>query len=196
MFGLVYGLWQLLLEKETRTVLVVGLDGSGKTTLLEQIKRNYGIVKGEIDHNRIQPTVGMNIARIEASRKLKMLLWDLGGQEDMRTIWVQYYAEAQALLYLVDGSEQDEKAIEASLGALRSILSSVKFPKTTPVLIVLNKSDQPNFEKAKPEITSKFKHLLEEFQDTTVKRVFGFASCSAHTADGVTTCIEWLTENS
>jgi len=47
-------------------------------TLLEKLKSIY--LKGEgLPHDRIVPTVGLNIGRIEDAN-VKLVFWDLGGQ--------------------------------------------------------------------------------------------------------------------
>ena len=47
-------------------------------TLLEKLKSIY--LKGEgLPHDRIGPTVGLNIGRIEDAN-VKLVFWDLGGQ--------------------------------------------------------------------------------------------------------------------
>ncbi len=35
----------------------------------------------------------------------KLLLWDLGGQSGLRVIWERYYAEAHALIYMIDAAD-------------------------------------------------------------------------------------------
>jgi ADP-ribosylation factor related protein 1 len=47
-------------------------------TLLEKVKSIYLMV-AELPHDRIVPTVGLNIRRIEDAN-VKLVFWDLGGQ--------------------------------------------------------------------------------------------------------------------
>ena len=42
---------------------------------------------------------------------MHLIFWDLGGQAGLRSIWDKYYAESNALIYLIDAS--------AGLGCLR-----------------------------------------------------------------------------
>lgn len=56
---------------------MIGLDGSGKTTLLENIKQLEG--QRSLKPDKIPPTVGLNIGRVERA-KAELVLWDVGGQ--------------------------------------------------------------------------------------------------------------------
>jgi ADP-ribosylation factor related protein 1 len=70
--------------------------------LLEKIKSIY--LKGEgLTPDRIVPTVGLNIGRIEDANA-KLVFWDLGGQVGLRTIWEKYYQEAHAIIYVIDAA--------------------------------------------------------------------------------------------
>ena len=55
---------------------------SGKTTIL------YKLSLGEIIVT--QPTIGSNVEEVQ-HQNLKMQVWDLGGQENLRSHWDAYY---------------------------------------------------------------------------------------------------------
>lgn len=82
---------------------MIGLDHAGKTTLLERIKTHYGKTPG-IPIDKINPTIGMNLARVFASGS-QVIIWDLGGQIKMRTMWERYYDEAHAIMFVVDSAD-------------------------------------------------------------------------------------------
>ncbi|GJN33118.1 hypothetical protein PR202_gb21684 [Eleusine coracana subsp. coracana] len=67
MFSLFYGLWNHVFSKPEFHVLILGVHKAGKT------------VEG-LPHDRIVPTVGLNIGRIEDAN-VKLVFWDLGGQD-------------------------------------------------------------------------------------------------------------------
>eukprot|EP00906_Rhabdomonas_costata_P035929 RCo050459 len=102
MFSLLYGFWQWLFTKEEYHVLIVGLDNAGKTTFLEQLKKMYSKTGG-MALDKITPTVGLNIGRVELSG-CRLLVWDLGGQANLRRIWEKYYGETDALCFVIDAS--------------------------------------------------------------------------------------------
>lgn len=37
-------------------------------------------------------------------QQMQLVFWDLGGQSGLRSIWDKYYAESNAVLYVVDAS--------------------------------------------------------------------------------------------
>lgn len=60
---------------------------------------------------KIPPTVGLNIGRMEVGR-VKLIFWDLGGQTGLRGIWEKYFAEVHGLVYVIDAA--DDKRFEES----------------------------------------------------------------------------------
>eukprot|EP00271_Cylindrocystis_brebissonii_P021698 TRINITY_DN7909_c0_g1_i1.p1 TRINITY_DN7909_c0_g1~~TRINITY_DN7909_c0_g1_i1.p1 ORF type:complete len:214 (-),score=43.86 TRINITY_DN7909_c0_g1_i1:250-891(-) len=136
MFSLLFGLWRYLFSKAEFHVLILGIDKAGKTTLLEKVKAIYSDYEG-LPPDRIMPTVGLNIGRVEAN-KAKLIFWDLGGQLGLRTIWEKYYEEAHAVLYVVDSASLAR--FDEAKGALEKILSNEDL-FGAPLLIVANKQD-------------------------------------------------------
>ncbi len=94
-------------KKDTR-VLMIGLDGAGKTTILYKLKL------GEIFTTI--PTIGFNVESIYY-KNLEMLIWDLGGQEQIRPLWKHYYQNVNGLMYVVDTN--DPERINESVGEFR-----------------------------------------------------------------------------
>jgi ADP-ribosylation factor related protein 1 len=39
--------------------------------------------------------------------KAKVLVWDLGGQEALRTLWDKYFEEAHGLIYVIDCADKE-----------------------------------------------------------------------------------------
>lgn len=138
MFSLVSGCWQFLLSKTEYYVLILGLDNAGKTTILEQVRymfSNNGAMPQPGKNYR--PTVGLNVGRVEVG-KAKLILWDLGGQEALRSIWPKYYHGAHSIIYLVDSS--DAEHLEESREELAAIVRHPEL-RDVPILVLANKQD-------------------------------------------------------
>ncbi|XP_020550974.1 ADP-ribosylation factor-related protein 1 isoform X2 [Sesamum indicum] len=134
MFSLFYGLWKYMFSKMEFHVLILGIDKAGKTTLLEKVKSQYSILEG-LPPDRIVPTVGLNIGRVEVSNT-KLVFWDLGGQAGLRSIWEKYYEEAHAVIYVIDASCPSR--FEDSKSALEKVLRHEDL-QGAPLLILANK---------------------------------------------------------
>ncbi|KAL2341243.1 hypothetical protein Fmac_009183 [Flemingia macrophylla] len=182
MFSLFYGLWKYLFSKMELHVLILGIDKAGKTTLLEKMKSVYSNIEG-IPPDRIIPTVGLNIGRIEVANN-KLVFWDLGGQPGLRSIWEKYYEEAHAVVFVIDASCPSR--FEDAKSALEKVLRHEDL-QGAPLLILANKQDLP--EAVSAEELAQYLDLkkLDE-------RVFMFEAVSAYDGMGIRESAEWLVE--
>jgi len=180
---LLYGLWKYLFSKSEFHVLILGIDKAGKTTLLEKLKTLYSDIEG-LPPDRIVPTVGLNIGRVEA-HKSKLIFWDLGGQLGLRTIWEKYYEEAHAVLYVVDSVSKTR--FEDTKSTLEKVLRHPDL-QGAPVLIFANKQDLAGAVNA--EELSQFLDIKE--QNGRLTRVQGI---SAYEGSGIQEGVLWLVEN-
>ncbi|KAF6167577.1 hypothetical protein GIB67_031160 [Kingdonia uniflora] len=182
MFSLFYGLYKYMFSKTEFHVLILGIDKAGKTTLLEKLKSLYSNLEG-LPPDRIVPTVGLNIGRIEAS-KTKLVFWDLGGQIGLRTIWEKYYEEAHAVVYVIDAACPSR--FEDSKSALEKILRHEDL-QGAPLLIVANKQDLAGAVSA--EELARYLDLKE-----LDERPYMFEAVSAHDGLGIKEGVDWLME--
>ncbi|XP_067168080.1 putative ADP-ribosylation factor-like protein 5C isoform X2 [Apteryx mantelli] len=84
-------------------VIIVGLDNAGKTTIL------YQFLTREVVHT--SPTIGSNVEEV-VLRKTHFLMWDIGGQETLRSAWNSYYCNTEDLqraAVLILANKQDVK---------------------------------------------------------------------------------------
>ncbi|XP_044467462.1 ADP-ribosylation factor-related protein 1 isoform X2 [Mangifera indica] len=182
MFSLFYGLWKYMFSKTEFHVLILGIDKAGKTTLLEKLKSQFSSIEG-LPPDRIVPTVGLNIGRIEVSNS-KLVFWDLGGQPGLRTIWEKYYEEAHAVVYVIDAACTSR--FEDSKSALEKVLRHEDL-QGAPLLILANKQDLPDA--VSSEELARYLDLkkLDE-------RVYMFEAVSGYDGMGIKESVEWLVE--
>ncbi|RDX71083.1 ADP-ribosylation factor-related protein 1, partial [Mucuna pruriens] len=171
-----------LFSKMELHVLILGIDKAGKTTLLEKMKSVYSNVEG-IPPDRIIPTVGLNIGRIEVANS-KLVFWDLGGQPGLRSIWEKYYEEAHAVIFVIDASSPSR--FEDAKSALEKVLRHEDL-RGAPLLILANKQDLS--EAVSSEELARYLDLkkLDE-------RVYMFEAVSAYDGMGIRESAEWLVE--
>ena len=83
---------------------MVGLDFSGKTTILYQLKL------GEVVSTT--PTIGFNAETIDIKGR-ELTIFDVGGQDNVRSIWSHYFKNTNAIIYVIDSA--DKQRIEDCL---------------------------------------------------------------------------------
>merc|ERR1711988_1178197 len=127
--GLLNLLRNLKKDDEEFRILMLGLDNSGKTTALKQLA-------GE-DINHITPTQGFNIKSVQASG-FKLNVWDIGGQKHIRPYWKNYYANTDALIYVIDSA--DKRRVDEAAEELTELCSQEELVGV-PVLVLANKQD-------------------------------------------------------
>lgn len=86
MFSLLYGIWKYLFQKDEYFVLLLGLDNAGKTTFLEQTKIQFTKGYRGTNLSKVTATVGLNLGKIY-THGIMINFWDLGGQEELQTLW-------------------------------------------------------------------------------------------------------------
>merc|ERR1712183_69361 len=110
--GGIMSLFSGLFGTKERRILILGLDGAGKTTIL------YRLQVGEVVTTI--PTIGFNVESV-TYKNLKFQVWDLGGQTSIRPYWRCYYANTDAVIYVVDS--QDVDRIDMTKDELVAMLS-------------------------------------------------------------------------
>ncbi|ETV70418.1 hypothetical protein H257_14094 [Aphanomyces astaci] len=181
MISLFWGLWQYLFSKAEVHLLIIGLDYAGKTTLLEQLKTMFG-KKAGIPLDKIPPTVGLNIAKVDISRT-NVIFWDLGGQERLRAIWSKYYSESHGVVFVVDSS--DPARFDEARAALASMLAHPEL-SDVPLLVLANKSDLDTAQTS-AELTARLElDRLAESHQWTQRPI------SALTTSGIADAVTWF----
>lgn len=167
-------------------VMMIGMDNAGKTTLVEQLKHKYLAKYRAVDPRKINPTIGLNVARLNL-QGIRTIIWDLGGQEDLHSIWKKYYKEAHCLVYIVDAND-DQKLMSSKI-AFQKTMNDEQL-RGIPLMILVNKVDEPG---------SKSVSEIMEFlgADKGPDGIVGYRTMecfpiSALSGDGVNDGMNWL----
>lgn len=129
------------------------------------------------------PTVGFNVETL-TYKNLKFNVWDIGGQTSIRPYWRCYYANTQAVIFVVDSSDKDR--IEVCATELHTMLAEDEL-KDAALLVFANKQDQP----AALKVSDISKALgLSDLKD----RSWSIMGCSAITGDGLNEGLDWLAD--
>ena len=185
MFTLMSGFYKYMFQKEEYSVLILGLDNAGKTTYLEQTKTKFNKNNKGMNLSKITTTVGLNIGQVTLGN-IRLNFWDLGGQEELQSLWDKYYAESHAVIYIVDSS--DHERLDESKDAFDKMIVSEAL-EGVPLLLLANKQDLP-------EVISvqDLKSMLKESVPKMGERDRKVMGVSALTGENVNQGIQWLVE--
>ena len=176
-----YGLWEYWNRKDELHILMIGLDHAGKTTVLEKIKGMYSDLPG-MDPDKILPTVGLNVGKLDFSSSIKLIVWDLGGQLGLRNIWDKYFSDCHAILYVVDSTnpgrfEEAKTALDKPLGSRDTF--------GAPLLVMVSKCDEQTAQSAE-EVASNLGLTAVTSRPHKVLQV------SSHSGQGIADGLSWL----
>ncbi|XP_014246398.1 ADP-ribosylation factor-related protein 1 [Cimex lectularius] len=185
MYTLLSGFYKYLVQKDEYCVLILGLDNAGKTTYLEaaktKITKNY---KG-MNPSKITTTVGLNIGKIDIGG-IRLNFWDLGGQEELQSLWDKYYAESHAIIYIVDSN--DRERINESRETFEKMISCENLIGV-PLLVLANKQDIPDCMGVR-----EVKPIFKKNTNLIGSREIMVMAVSALNGEGVNEGITWLVD--
>ena len=148
------------LETDCCRMLDVGLDAAGKTTIL--YKLHIGEVLSTVPtigellgiffiffffifffflllSTECCGGVGFNVEKVQYKNVI-FTVWDVGGQEKLRPLWRHYFANTDALIYVVDCC--DRERVEKAASEFKQIIDD-PLMKNSVVLVFANKQDLP-----------------------------------------------------
>ena len=177
--GLVFSrLFAALFGKREIRILILGLDNAGKTTILYKLQLGEVI---ETVPSKHYTAIGFNVETI-VYHNLKLQVWDLGGQGNIRPFWRCYYPNTSGIVYVVDSADRDR--IDLCRNELVTLLQEEDL-KTVPLLIFANKQDLPN-----PMSHTEVSERLGLVNLKT--RQWSIFGSSAVRGDGVAEGMDWL----
>ncbi|XP_066984224.1 ADP-ribosylation factor-like protein 5B isoform X2 [Macrobrachium rosenbergii] len=175
---LIAKLWSLFGNEGTLTrnkhkIVMVGLDNAGKTTILYQLLMN------EVVHT--SPTIGSNVEEV-VWKNLHFIMWDLGGQESLRSAWNTYYTNTEFVIVVIDSTDRERLSITRE--ELYKMLAHEELSRAA-VLIYANKQD------IKGSMTAaEISRLLNL---TSIKKhKWQIQGCCALTGEGLYQGLEWI----
>ncbi|KAI3386824.1 hypothetical protein SNEBB_002731 [Seison nebaliae] len=173
---LVSTIWNALLGKKEYKVIIVGLDNAGKTTILYQYLLN--------DTVHTSPTIGSNVEEISYNN-MRFIMWDIGGQDTLRSSWNTYYEDASCIILVVDSADRERMPITKT--ELMKLLSHDSLKKAC-LLVLANKQDLASAQSGAE--LSQFLNL------TSVKtHTWHIQPCCALSGEGLMSGIEWLSKH-
>jgi small GTP-binding protein len=129
-------------HKEYKLV-IAGLDNAGKTSALIALRQKYNFYERV---KNLKPTIRVEYSSFDFLTKFKINLWDLGGQEKFRKIYIDnpiYFSETDYLYFLID--IQDELKFSDSIAYLQDILDIYRNMNYTNEIIICFSKHDPRF---------------------------------------------------
>lgn len=164
-------------EREMR-ILMLGLDNAGKTTC---VKKFCGK-----DTNSISPTLGFQITAL-TFMGCTLNVWDVGGQQSLRSYWRNYFEQTDGLIWVVDSNDADRLC--DCKAELHDLLKEERLAGAS-LLIFLNKIDIPT-----ALTPNEIERLLDIDTIRKGRRHVYLCACSAKTGQGLMDGISWMTKD-
>lgn len=154
-------------------IVIVGLSNAGKTTILYKLHLGQVVLT--------QPTIGSNVEEVKYEN-ITFQVWDLGGQDNLRGGWPTYFEDADAIIFVVDSSDQ-ESMVLSKMELFNVVLQEDL--KHACLLILANKQDVSGCRNS-GEIT-------EDLSLHTIRtHEWQIQPCCALTGDGLQEGLGWI----
>jgi len=157
-------------------VIMLGLDNAGKTTLLYKLKLNQVVTT--------IPTIGFNVETVK-HKNMSLTIWDVGGQDKLRSLWHHYYRDTDAVIFVVDSN--DLGRLKEAAHELMGVLKDDAL-RDANLLVMVNKQDLPHAMNANAVAAELGLYGLKG-------RNWYVQPCTATSGDGVYEGIDWLSSS-
>ncbi|KAM7277948.1 hypothetical protein ACFE04_005082 [Oxalis oulophora] len=168
--------WFMMFPAKEYKIVVVGLDNAGKTTTL------YKLHLGEVVTTH--PTVGSNVEEL-VYKNIRFEVWDLGGQDRLRTSWATYYRGTHAVIAVIDST--DRARISIMKDELFRLLGHDDLQQSV-ILVFANKQDLKDA-MTPAEITDALSLHSIKNHDWHIQ------ACCALTGDGLYDGLGWIAQH-
>jgi len=169
-------LWNKLFNYAEFKVVIVGLDNAGKTTTLYKLLLNEVVAT--------TPTIGSNVEEF-VYKNIRFLMWDLGGQEMLRSSWNTYYINTHAVIMVIDSTDRERLAVVKE--ELFRMLQNENLGQSI-ILIFANKQDLKGAMSAAELSNALALHTVKDHD-------WHIQSCCALTGEGLYQGMEWITQH-
>eukprot|EP01130_Rhizamoeba_saxonica_P016907 TRINITY_DN7918_c0_g2_i3.p2 TRINITY_DN7918_c0_g2~~TRINITY_DN7918_c0_g2_i3.p2 ORF type:complete len:176 (+),score=36.23 TRINITY_DN7918_c0_g2_i3:125-652(+) len=166
-------LFTLFWSNQEYKIIMVGLNDAGKTTTL------YKLLYDEVVDTA--PTLGSNVEEF-SYRNIKLIMWDIGGQQSLRPSWSHYYNGTSVVIYVVDST--DRERLPECQAILQEMLKHEHLSNVN-LLVLANKNDVVDAMDAS-EVGEKLG--LNNLLDTP----YHIQSCCALTGEGIFDGMDWV----
>jgi len=170
--------------RNTKSIVLLGLENAGKTTLLNQWVR--GIT------SKTTTTIGLDIEHVEVGSEIFNLI-DLGGQQPFRvTLWKTYAQMASAIIFVFDITDRAK-----TNDAVKWFWQVAEWvPTDVPIMFCANKIDLKK-EKGGDKTAMSLEEIitnfnLKKFGCDETKHSFRIYEISALTGENVEDAMTWL----
>lgn len=164
---------------------MVGLDGAGKTTTLQSLAR--GLPGCEEPQLNTLPTMSYSVDELKWRRE-RLLVWDVGGQDKLRTLWRHFYGEVSCVVFVIDSG--DKQRLAEGRDELRLLLAAPQLARV-PLLVLANKQDL-NYAASIAEIADYLQ--LPSLDASGGPRPVKLLPASAWKGTGLNVAMDWIGE--
>ena len=183
-------------QRELKLV-IVGLDSAGKSTIIKRMRLDQ-LAAGDGGASATQsqellmmdtvPTIGVNTEDITI-KNVNIKVFDLAGQEKMRTVWKYYFSSIDGIVFVVDASGGHAKLSDAR-DELMGVLANEE-ARHIPVMVFANKQDLPGALKSQEiiEILG-----ISDYVNKKPMSIVRVQECSAKEDQGLLEGFEWLVD--
>jgi len=124
-------------------LIIAGLDNAGKTSFLIALRQKYNFYERV---KILKPTINIDYSSFNFLNLYCINLWDMGGQERFRKIYINnpvYFTDTNYLYYLID--VQDELRFEESIQYLSDLLDIFRSLEYSNKIIICFHKYDPKF---------------------------------------------------